>query len=214
MVDRETVSQIRDVYPWASWAIWDESFPDGDCIERTPDAVAEFIINRSDELTSDVILLGLNRSDDLDAPFVNFHAPSRNHFDYRLKEFIQDGNLQRLQGAYMTDLVDKINPDSSEVTVTDADAEALLSQLRLLDEDEYHVLCFGNKPFEGLCNFFDVTTTEKPHEIRYGEISIGDRMVHLYRVWFYGLYGIYEDKVDILEMQLQYLNERVTHLSD
>lgn len=209
MVERETVSQVRDAYPWASWAIWDETFPEGDCIERSPDTVAEFIIDRHDELTPDTILLGLNRSDDLDAPFVNFHAPTRNHFDYRLKEFIQDGGLKRLQGAYLTDLVDEIDPESSQVTVTDADAEAFLAQLRLLDECEYHVICFGNKPFEGLCDHFDVDPTAEVHEMRYGETTVDGRLIHLYRVWFYGLYGIYEDKVDVLEKQLQHLNGQV-----
>jgi hypothetical protein len=89
-VDRETLGTIAERYPWASWAVWDDVFPDGDHVEA---------------LTPGVVLTGLNRSDDLRAPFSNFHAPTRKHYDYRLKEFIQDGGLRRFQGAYMTDLV-------------------------------------------------------------------------------------------------------------
>lgn len=45
--------------------------------------------------------------------------------------------------------------------------------------------------------------------MRYGETTVDGRLIHLYRVWFYGLYGIYEDKVDVLEKQLQHLNGQV-----
>jgi hypothetical protein len=144
MVDHETVTRIRDTYPWASRAVWDEAFPDGDCVETTPDQLVEFILYRHDRLTPDVILLGLNRSDDLAGSFTNFHAPTCRHYNYRLKKFIQDGNLGRLQGGYMTDLVDEVDPDAASVTVTDDDAGVFLNQLRVLDQSEYHILCFGN----------------------------------------------------------------------
>jgi hypothetical protein len=210
MVDRETVTRIRDTYPWASWAVWDEAFPDGECVETVPKQLAQFIIDRRDQLTPDVVLLGLNRSDDLAGPFANFHAPTRKHYDYRLKEFIQDADLNRLHGGYMTDLVDEVDPDAASVTVADDDADMFLDQLRLLDQSEYHILCFGNKPFQGLSDCFDADPIEGDHEIRHAQTTVNGMTLHMYRVWFYGLYGANQAKVDVLEAQLGHLNERIT----
>lgn len=163
----------------------------------------------ADNLTPDIVFLGLNRSDDLTAPFQNFHAPTRTHYDYRLKEFIQDNGLDRLWGAYMTDLVDEVNPDSNEVQVTDTDAELLTNQLHALEQRDYHIICFGNKPFNGLARYFDATVTTQPPEIKCATIHVDGMTLRLYRVWFYGLYGVYQDKVDVLQRQLQQLNERL-----
>lgn len=209
MVDRETVTTIRDTHPWASWAVWDEAFPDGDCVETTPNQLAQFIIDRRDRLTPDVVLLGLNRSDDLGGSFTNFHAPTRKHYDYRLKKFIQDGDLNRLHGGYMTDLVDEVEPDAASVTVTDDDADVFLDQLRLLDQSEYNILCFGNKPFRGLSNHFNADPAEQDHELLYAQTTVDGMTLHLYRVWFYGLYGANQAKVDVLETQLRHLNEHI-----
>lgn len=209
MVDRETVTRIRDTYQWASWAVWDERFPDGDCVETNPDQLSQFILDQRDRLTPDIVLLGLNRSGDLVSSFANFHAPTRKHYDYRLKEFIQDGDLDRLHGGYMTDLVDEVDPDASSVTVTDSDADVFLDQLRLLNQSEYHILCFGNKPFRGLTDYFDTDPIEWDPEIKYAQTAADGMTLHLYRVWFYGLYGANQDKVDILETQLHHLNERI-----
>lgn len=208
-VDGEVVTTVADRFPWASWAIWDDAFPDGECIEQRPEQLVDFVSEHVDHLTPDVVFLGLNRSDDLAEPFQNFHAPTRRHYDYRLKEFVQDGDLDRLHGAYMTDLVDEVSPESNEVTVTDADADVLLEQLRLFGEREYQVICFGNKPFDGLTDYFDADAATQPPQIKYARAEVGELTLHLYRVWFYGLYGIYQDKVEILRRQLQHLDERL-----
>jgi hypothetical protein len=208
-IDGEVLTTVADRFPWASWAIWDDEFPDGECIEQHPERLIDFVSEHADHLTPDVVFLGLNRSDDLVEPFQNFHAPTRNHYDYRLKEFLQDGDLDRLHGAYMTDLVDEVNPESTEVEVTDADADVLLEQLRLFGEREYHVICFGNKPFDGLTDYFDAAATTQPPEIKYARTEVGDLTLHLYRVWFYGLYGIHQDKVETLQRQLQHIDERL-----
>ena len=208
-IDGEVVTTVADRFPWASWAIWDDVFPDGECVEQRPERLVDFASEHVDHLTPDVVFLGLNRSDDLVEPFQNFHAPTRKHYDYRLKEFVQDGDLDRLHGAYMTDLVDEVNPESTEVDVTDADAAVLLEQLRLFGEREYHVICFGNKAFDGLTDYFDAAGTTQPPEIKYARTEVGELTLHLYRVWFYGLYGIYQDKVETLQRQLQHIDERL-----
>ena len=197
--DREVVTTVADRFPWASWAIWDDEFPGGECIEQHPERLVDFASEHVDHLTPDVVFLGLNRADDLVEPFQNFHAPTRKHYDYRLKEFVQDDDLDRLHGAYMTDLVDEVNPEGNEVDVTDADADVLLEQLRLIGEREYDVICFGNKPFDGLTDYFDAAATTQPPEIKFARTEVGDLTLHLYRVWFYGLYGIHQDKVETLQ---------------
>lgn len=208
-MDRETLTEIAAQYPWASWAVWDDTFPDGDCVEERPERLVEFVQGRVEVLTPDIVLMGLNRSDDLPAPYANFHAPTRKHYHYRLKEFIQEGGLKRLHGAYMTDIVDDVDPDSQNVEVTDDDAAVLLEQLRLLGESEYHVVCFGNKPFDGLVDYFDVGATSRSPELKRATIETDGLTLSLYRVWFYGLYGVYQDKVDVLKHQLHELNERI-----
>ncbi|QLD90351.1 hypothetical protein HWV07_15430 [Natronomonas salina] len=205
----ETVRTIADRYPWASWAVWDDAFPEDGCIESDPERLVKFVSGNVDDLTSDIVLMGLNRSDDLPAPFANFHTPSRKHFDYRLKEAIQDGGLNRLQGAYMTDLVDEVDPDSNNIAVSDDDATTLVEQLELLDASEYHVVCFGNKPFDGLSQYFSADVTTMPPEMKTATVDITGTTIHLYRVWFYGLYGSLQDKVNTFRQQLRILDEEL-----
>lgn len=209
-MDRGTLTTVAERYPWASWAVWDDAFPDGDCVEEDPEHLVEFVREHTTTLSPDVVLMGLNRSADLPAPFSNFHAPTRKHYDYRLKEFIQDGRLTRLQGAFMTDLVDEIDPDSHSVEVTEDDASVLLEQLRLLGEEEYHIVCFGNKPFDGLVEYFDAAVSTIPPELKRATVEVEELTLYLYRVWFYGLYGANQDKVEVFECQLEELDERIT----
>jgi hypothetical protein len=208
-MEKGTLSTIAEQYPWASWAVWDEAFPDGDCIEETPEELVAFVSQHIDLLTPDIVLMGLNRSDDLPAPFSNFHAPTRKHYDYRLKTFIQDGELNRLHGAYMTDLVDEVDPDSHSVHVTDDDAAMLLDQLDSLGEPEYHIFCFGNKPFDGLVDYFETEVSADTPELRRATVETEGLILHLYRLWFYGLYGANQGKVTVVKRQLQELNQRL-----
>lgn len=208
-MEEQIVITVAERFPWASWAVWDNSFPEGGCIEEQPKQLIDFVCEHTTHLTADVVLLGLNRSNHLTSPFQNFHAPTRRHYDYRLKEFIQDDGLDRLWGAYMTDLVDDVNPESNEVRVTDTDAEILLNQLHLLGESEYDVICFGNKPFDGLTRYFDGDVSRQSPEIKRATVNVDGLTLRLYRVWFYGLYGANQDKVDTLKRQFQHLNERI-----
>lgn len=209
-MNNKTLAEIAAQYPWASWGVWDDEFPDGDCVEKQPEQLVEFVHDRAEVLTPDIVLMGLNRSDDLPAPYSNFHAPTRKHYDYRLKEFIQDGGLNRLQGAYMTDLVDGVDPDSQNIEVSGDDAVVLLEQLRLLGESEYHVVCFGNKPFDGLVDYFDAGVTSHSPDLKRATVEVEGLTLSLYRVWFYGLYGANRDKVDVLKQQLHELNEQIS----
>lgn len=207
-MDTETLTWIAEDYPWASWAIWDDEFPDGECIERQPGNLVDFFHNHAEFLTPEIVLMGLNRADDLPTPYSNFHAPTRKHYDYRLKDFIQEGDLERLQGAYMTDLVDDVDPESQNVQVSDDDLRVLLEQLRLLGESEYQIVCFGNKPFDGLVDYFSANVTTHSPELKRTIIEIDEIKLSVYRVWFYGLYGANQDKVKVFKDQLQTLNDQ------
>jgi len=208
-MDCERIATIAREYPWASWAVWDDVFPEGDCVEEHPERLVEFIQARAEKLTPDIVFLGLNRSAELPAPYSNFHSPSRTHYDYRLKEFIQDGELNRLHGAYMTDLVDSIDSDSHSVTVTNGDVAILTEQLAVLDQSEYHVVCFGNKAFDGLVGYFDGVVTASQPELKHAIVESNGWVLNLYRVWFYGLYGANQDKVAVFQRQLESLNEQI-----
>jgi hypothetical protein len=123
--------------------------------------------------------------------------------------FIQDGDLHRLHGAYMTDLVDEVDPDGNRVTVTEEDAAVLLEQLRLLGADGYHVVCFGNKPFDALVRYFDADVAPTPPEMKHATVAVEGLTLDLYRVWFYGHWGANKEKVPIFETQLQELDQQI-----
>jgi len=208
-MDRETFAGIAEQYPWASWAVWDDAFPDGDCVEKRPERLVEFVHDQAEMLTPAIVLMGLNRSDDLPAPLLKL--PRTNSEALRLPaERIHSGRRVELPpGAYMTDLVDEVDPDSQSVEVSDDDAAVLLEQLRELGESEYHVVCFGNKPFDGVVGYFDAEVTSHSPDLKQAVIKTDGLTLYVYRVWFYGLYGANQEKVDVLRQQLHELNERV-----
>lgn len=58
-------------------------------------------------------------------------------------------------------------------------------------------------------DYFDAGVTSHPPDLKRATIEIDGLTLSLYRVWFYGLYGANQDKVDILKHQLQKLNEQI-----
>jgi hypothetical protein len=207
-VDMQTLEKIRTHYPGSSWAIWSEMFPGDGCVEESPEELVTFIEANRDRLTPTVVFLALNPSGEHPAGFSNFHSPKSQHFDDRLKAFIQDNNLDRLTGAFMADLVpDTVDPDSENVTPETADVDRFLEQLRVFDAPEHYVICFTAKTFEALQTHFDASPTDDPYSIESFEVTTGEKTLHIHRVWFYGLYGVYADKVQELEEQLIRLND-------
>jgi len=82
----------------------------------------------------------------------------------------------------MIDFVDEVDPDSQNVKVSDDDAAVLLEQLRSLGESEYHVVCFGNKPFDGLVDYFDAGVTFHSPDLKRATIKTDGLTLYLYRV--------------------------------
>lgn len=110
----------------------------------------------------------------------------------------------------MTDFVmDTINPDSNQVDHSRLDVLVFLNQLNLLDQDEYHVLCFLEEPFQALKTIFGREDTDLAHDIRTFSTDWNQKTIHFYRVWFYGNWGAHADKIPELEKQLNYLGQRI-----
>lgn len=199
---------LQDRFPWSSWAIWDESFPAADCVEEDPSRLPKFFEANVNRLNPDTVLAGLNRSTEIEHPLQNYHSTSGRHYDDRLKRFVQDAELQQIHGAFMTDLVDEVTPESAAVQMTSEDAGTFEAQLQTLPAVGFKIVCFGRKPFEALTDRYTLEVTELPFEVECGSGQIAGFSVDVYRVWFYGLYGVHQHKVDELREQLRYLNER------
>jgi hypothetical protein len=110
----------------------------------------------------------------------------------------------------MTALVYEVNPDHAGVTLPSADAAVFLNQLDLLGRSDYHVICFGDKPFRALVEYVDFDADSCAHQIEDARTEVDGLTLHLYRVWFDGAWGKNQDKVDILEDQLASLNDRIS----
>lgn len=207
-IETSVLERLRDSYGSASWALWSETFPNDGCIEEDPEALDRFIQDRRDALTPEVVLLSLNPSGEFPVGFTNFHSTDTQHYDRRLKEFIQDEELERLTGAYMTDLVmDEVTPTSDKIRPTPSHIARFREQLDLLNQPSYDVLCFHKKPFRALRDYFDAEETTLDHDIRSFETDWDRLSLQCYRVWFYGNWGANRDKVPELRDQLAYLND-------
>jgi len=88
---------------------------------------------------------------------------------------IHNLSLEGRPGSGTTDLVDGVDPDSQNVEVTDGDAARLVEQLRLLGEQVYHVVCFGNEPSDGLVDYFDAAVTTHSPEIKHATVRTDGR---------------------------------------
>lgn len=215
-LDQETVDTLADKYPTASWAIWSDDFPDEECVEEDPAAVRDFLTapEQRARMTPNVVFVGLNPSGELVAELSNFHGvgqklPSGDgrygQNDWRLKAFIQSARLSSLTGGYMTDLSLTEESDSSNVTPADIDYEGFADQLRLLDQDQYTIIAFGNDAFDALERGID-TQTEGPVSLRTFTATIADRPVRVYRVYHYA-YRYGGDIIPKLRAQLAYIGE-------
>lgn len=209
-VSTETLELLRNRFPGSSWAIWSDEFPDDGCIEEHPERLVEFVESNRDRLAPGVVFVSLNPASELPTDYTNFHSPSWKHYDDRLKEFVQENELDHLTGGYMTDIVpDVVDPDSANVTPEAIDIDRFHEQLSILGGSRFDVICFTGKTFEALRAHFGADTQQFQHDIQAFTASVAGKTLHVYRVWFYGLYGIHQDKVPELERQLAYLDDEV-----
>ena len=206
-MDVDTLEILKREYPTSSWALWSAEFPEGGCIEEDPAALYEFIKESRDQLRPSVVLLSLNPSTELPTDYQNFHSTEPKHRNDQFRDLVEEADLE---GAYMSDLVERIvDPDSGNVDPTDADVENLFEQLDLLEQDSYHICCFHEKVYQTLLDYCGSASRELDHDIRAFQSEQDGTQIACYRVWFHANWGANKDKVEELRQQLQFLSEEI-----
>lgn len=198
--------KLKNEYPTSSWALWSREFPDEGCVEEDQDDLFNFMSRRSDKLRPSIVLLSLNPSTEIPSNYRNFHSTDPKHRNNQFRDIVEKSGME---GAYMTDLVERVEVDSRFVEPTSEDVKNLLEQLALLGKNEYHVICFLEKVFQTLRTYFDTRSRTLPHDIKAFSTLWNETPIHCYRVWFHANWGANRDKSPELRDQLSYLNEEV-----
>ena len=206
-MDVSTLKTLKEEYPTSSWALWSSDFPKDGCIEEDSTEFYEFVKRNRDQLRPSIVLLSLNPSTQLPSDYQNFHSTDPKHRNDQFRDLVEDADLE---GAYMTDLVERVvEADSGNVDPTPDDVEHFLRQLDLLDQESYHILCFPEKVFQTLMEYCDSRSRELDHDIRaFRGVQDGVRL-ECYRVWFHANWGANRDKIPALRDQLTFLSSEV-----
>lgn len=206
-MDSSTLATLKDEYPTSSWALWSAEFPDDNCIEEDPEAFFEFVKSNREDLRPSIVLLSLNPSTELPSDYQNFHSTEPKHRNDQFRDLVEDADLN---GAYMTDLVERIvEADSGNVDPTSEDVENFFRQLHRLDQETYHILCFHEKVFQTLMQHCDSRSRELAHDIRAFRGVHDGVQLECYRVWFHANWGANQEKVPALRKQLTFLSSEV-----
>lgn len=139
----EVLKRLKEENPTASWALWSATFPEDGCVEEDLTELFEFIRDRKEMLRPSVALLSLNPSTQMPGSFGNFHSTDPKHRNDQLSDIVVENSLQ---GAYMTDLVERVGSDSRDIELTSDDVQQFLKQLELLGQYSYHIICFSWNP--------------------------------------------------------------------
>ena len=202
-------------------AIWSEDFPDDHRIEDDPAALNRFIDDRRDRLDSRAVFLGTNPSSELPPPFANFHwcnnSTSRRNIA-RLKHAVQDGSLQTLQSAYMTDASTVAEADVGNVRLSPSDIDDLCDRLSIFDEPVHHVICCGGDPFKTAVRRFKGTrtrteaVTDLPANVEPITGRMGGKRFDFYKIWHYSNWT--KNYLEELPEQLALVDNRVANTSE
>ncbi|MFC7177903.1 hypothetical protein [Halosegnis marinus] len=203
-MEERTLERLKHEYPTASWALWSSSFPDDGCVEEDPTRLGDYISERRESLRPAIVLLSLNPSTHLPSDFQNFHSTNPKHQNDQFRDYVVNAGLE---GAYMTDLVERVNPDSNAVEVKDEDIDTFLDQLELLGEDHYYVICFLNDVFVALREAFNGREVTYPHNILGFSAEWNGITLDCFKVYFHANWGVNQDKTP--DEQLQYLSNNV-----
>ena len=206
-MDIRTLETLKDCYPTSSWALWSSKFPEEGCSEEDPAELFEFIKSNRDQLRPSIILLSLNPSTELPSNYQNFHSTAPKHRNGQFRDLVENAGLE---GAYMTDLVERIvEYNSAKVEPTSGDVNNLLEQLEILDQENYYLICFHEKVFQTLRKAFSARSRKLRHNVR-GFTAVQDEYrLECYRVWFHANWGANKDKVPELREQLRFLSSEI-----
>ena len=210
MVNKKLLEIIKEI-PCSSWAVWSKGFPEEGCLEDREDA-EKTIRNNIGELGPSVILVSLNPAEKIPKNFSNFHSLDSKHSDYNLKKYIQENNLGKIKGAYMTDLVkSRTGSEGKDTEVKKEDCKKFLEEIKLFDKfkdiENFNVICFGRKVFNGFLDYFEGQKEELGKNIYFFKTSQEGFEVNFYGVYFFGSRGFNHKSVLELEDQLKFLNK-------
>jgi len=133
----QSLSQYSRV---ASWAIWNENNPDDTSV----------IEKNIDILHSEVVLVGLNVSRNIDNDWANFHD---NTHARKLRKLF---NRSSYQGAYMTDLikdhvaVSSKSLDNLDLAIIDMNIKAFKDEMTLLGANKSTLFILFGQPAQQL----------------------------------------------------------------
>ena len=151
MITREKFDSIKEKYGRvASWAIWahEDEEPKSNMGDLT---VLDPEINKNllSELNPNVVLVGLNFSEDVDhKPFENFHAGGKFQ-DYKTRYALRDSPYW---GGYMTDIIKNHPEKKSDVLVkylkthpdeVQSNVESFRQELRDIGAEKPTLVAFG-----------------------------------------------------------------------
>lgn len=180
-ITEKQLEKLEREFPRASFAVWlgdEEKVED----EKRQKANYKNIIEKMKKLESNIniILLGLSRGSKSklksSSPFYNFHSTSSG--DNLLRDTISK-ECKELEGAYMTDISRMIESKSGLVNTDDKDIDEFKKQLEILGEEEYFVVCFGDKAFGTLTKLLKDKKKEK-NDITTGKLD--NYILHCYKV--------------------------------
>jgi len=217
--------------PTSSWAIWTDKFNKKGCIEGEPGQPKNYFIKNLFVLKNNIILLGLNPSEFTenrkkleDKKCINLSESNENLMrnfhtvghrgDNCLKETIC--NLNNIQGAYMTDLAAVIKTDSNKVIIRDEDIEIFKQKLEILGANNFHVICFGDKTFYAIFNYFKNKGTKIKIEINDFAVKeystcLDEKNIKLYGILHYSyvVNGRGNHRRNDFERQMEYVNNKL-----
>jgi hypothetical protein len=208
------------VYKTSSWAIWSEDFIKADCRKCNEEGQPKKYFKKNIELLKDnIILLGLNPSGKKKEQLCvcsnemgNFHTVrngKQHKGDLLLCKSIM--NLKNISGAYMTDISEEVEGDSSKVSPDENCVEEQLEKiLNILDSKKIHIVCFGNEVFSTVSNIYGNGKTVNKNGVDEFTIKWKDKDITFYKVYHYSYaarYGL--EKKEKFKKQLKYVDSKL-----
>jgi hypothetical protein len=206
------------IFDTASWAFWSNGFNKSGCLEENPEDIKEFLSAHISEFKGDVVLLGLNRSNNKRKkanknsqtypPFSNFHGKGHAG-DGLLSNVIS--KLSHIHNAFMTDLYPDLQSDSSKVNIERAKAfNYIARQLDILELHQYNIICFGDEVFATFQELGNVQPRIIPNSSGVLNLQLisPDRVLNCYKVIHYS-YAVRFNRKERFKKQMETVNNEI-----
>jgi hypothetical protein len=163
-MDRETFNLVKSKHgAYASWAVWAEPLVRpksnmGDLSVLDPDQNPNLL----QTLRTDVVMVGLNLSRSFPVSFGNFHDPTPNGQDFKIRYAFSGTEYY---GAYMTDIVKGVvmlessslmRYLESDPSLVDENIRTLVEEFDDLQSSAPTVIAFGSDTYRLLVRHFPV----------------------------------------------------------